>query len=1597
MSKATPGPLLTPVPHPSVEEIQALTADGLYDPRNEKDACGVGFVAHIKGQKAHAIIAQGLKILENLDHRGAVGADKLMGDGAGILIQIPDDFFRAEMAAQGVTLPPPGEYGVGMIFLPKEHASRLACVQELERAIKAEGQVLLGWRDVPVDADMPMSPTVRLTEPVIRQVFIGRGADVIVPDALERKLYVIRKTASAAIQALKLTHSREYYVPSMSCRTIIYKGLLLANQVGQYYKDLSDPRAVSALALVHQRFSTNTFPEWPLSHPYRMVAHNGEINTVKGNFNWMRAREGVMKSPVLGDDLKKLYPISFEGQSDTATFDNALELLTMSGYPLAHAAMMMIPEAWEQHEMMDPRRRAFYEYHASMMEPWDGPAAMVFTDGKQIGATLDRNGLRPARYIVTNDDLVVMASESGVLPIPENHIVKKWRLQPGKMFLIDLEQGRIVDDEELKNQFASARPYRQWIDNVRVRLDSIPAGDTPATAFTETLLDRQQAFGYTQEDLKFLLAPMATAGEEGIGSMGNDSPLAVLSDKNKPLYNYFKQLFAQVTNPPIDPIREAIVMSLNSFIGPKPNLLDINAVNPPMRLEVSQPVLDFKGMARLRNIEGATGGKFKPYEIDITYPLAWGKAGIEAKLASLCAESVDAIKSGHNILIISDRRMDRANLAIPALLALSAIHHHLVREGLRTTAGLVVETASAREVHHFAVLAGYGAEAVHPYLAMETLAAMHQELPGELSADKAIYNYVKAIGKGLSKIMSKMGVSTYMSYCGAQLFEAIGLNKDMVGKYFRGTATQVEGIGVFEVAEEALRNHRAAFGEDPLLESLLETGGEYAWRVRGEEHMWTPDAIAKLQHSARSGKFDTYKEYAQIINDQSKRHLTLRGLFEFKFDPAKAISVDEVESAADIVKRFATGAMSLGSISTEAHTTLAIAMNRIGGKSNTGEGGEDPARYRNELKGIPITQGTKVSDVIGAGVVQADYELKDGDSLRSKIKQVASGRFGVTTEYLVSADQIQIKMAQGAKPGEGGQLPGGKVSDYIGFLRYSVPGVGLISPPPHHDIYSIEDLAQLIHDLKNANPRASISVKLVSEVGVGTIAAGVTKCKADHLVIAGHDGGTGASPWSSIKHAGTPWELGLAETQQTLVLNRLRGRVRVQADGQMKTGRDVVIGALLGADEFGFATAPLVVEGCIMMRKCHLNTCPVGVATQDPVLRAKFAGKPEHVVNYFFFVAEEARQLMAQLGIRKFDELIGRADLLDTRKAISHWKAKGLDFSRVFHRPQVPADVARFHVEEQDHGLDRALDKKLIQKCRDAFETGEKIQFMQDARNVNRSVGAMLSGELIRRRPEGLPDHTVFIQMEGTGGQSFAAFLAQGITLYLIGEANDYTGKGLSGGRVVVRPSIDFRGDATANIIVGNTALYGATSGEAFFRGVAGERFAVRLSGATAVVEGTGDHGCEYMTGGTAVVLGKTGRNFAAGMSGGIAYVFDEDGQFAKRCNTAMVSLEKVLSTAEQEDTVDPAIWHKQQTDEALLKRLIEDHHKWTGSLRARDILDHWADSRAKFVKVFPTEYRRALGELHATRETIEAIDKAVGKPADKKAATKAGKSLTSK
>lgn len=1555
-----------------------MKAQGLYDPANEHDACGVGFVAHIKGNKTHSIVEQGLLILKNLDHRGAVGADALMGDGAGILIQIPDQYYREEMAKQGVELPPPGEYGVGMVFLPKEHASRIACEQEIERAVRIEGQVVLGWRNVPIDTDMPMSPTVRAKEPVIRQIFIGRGPDIMVTDALERKLYVIRKSSGHAIQALKLLHGKEFFVPSMSARTIVYKGLLLADQVGVYYKDLQDARCISALALVHQRFSTNTFPEWPLAHPYRLIAHNGEINTVKGNFNWMRAREGVMKSAVLGDDLQKLFPLIYEGQSDTACFDNALELLLMAGYPIAQAMMMMIPEAWENHTTMDDNRRAFYEYHAAMMEPWDGPAAMAFTDGRHIGGTLDRNGLRPARYIVTDDDLVVMASESGVLPIPESKIIQKWRLQPGKMFLIDLEAGRIIDDQELKNTYANAKPYKAWINSVRIKLDEIKMAEGQAKLdraqgekAQPSLLDRQQAFGYTQEDLKFLMAPMALAGEEATGSMGNDSPLAVMSNKLKPLYNYFKQLFAQVTNPPIDPIREAMVMSLVSFIGPKPNLLDTNNVNPPMRLEVAQPVLGFDDMARLRNISAHTGGKFKSYELDICYPLAWGKEGVEACLASLCAEAVDAVKSGHNILIVSDRAICADQVAIPALLATSTVHQHLVSKGLRASTGLVVETGSARETHHFALLAGYGAEAVHPYLAMETLAEMAHGLPGDLSADKAIYNYTKAVGKGLMKVMSKMGISTYMSYCGAQIFEAIGLNKSLVDKYFKGTASNVEGIGVFEVAEEALRLHALAFGNDPVLADKLDAGGEYAFRVRGEDHMWTPDAIAKLQHSTRSNNFSSYKEYAQIINDQSRRHLTLRGLFEFKLDPTKAIPLDEVEPAKEIVKRFATGAMSLGSISTEAHATLAVAMNRIGGKSNTGEGGEDPNRYTQELKGIPIRQGDTMASVVGSEQIVVDIPLQEGDSMRSRIKQVASGRFGVTAAYLNSADQIQIKMAQGAKPGEGGQLPGHKVSEYIASLRFSVPGVGLISPPPHHDIYSIEDLAQLIHDLKNANPRASISVKLVSEVGIGTVAAGVTKAKADHVVVAGHDGGTGASPLSSVKHAGTPWELGLAETQQTLVLNGLRSRIRVQADGQMKTGRDVVIAALLGADEIGFATAPLVVEGCIMMRKCHLNTCPVGVATQDPVLRAKFSGKPEYVVNYFFFVAEEARQLMAQLGIRTYDELIGRVDLLDKSKAISHWKAQGLDFSAIFHKPETPDGQACRHVEFQDHALEKALDHKLIAQARAALEKGERVSFISPVRNLNRTVGTMLSGEVAKKYGHaGLPDDTIHIQLQGTAGQSACAFLAHGITIDLVGEGNDYVGKGLSGGRIIVRPNTEFRGWAVDNIIIGNTVLYGAIAGEAFFNGVAGERFAVRNSGATTVVEGLGDHGCEYMTGGTVVVLGNTGRNFAAGMSGGIAYVYDPAGDFASKCNTAMVSLDKVVSAAEQH--VDRDAWHTQhrdgvpEADEVILKRLIERHFKHTGSTRARVLLDDWAAARGKFVKVFPNEYKRALIEMAA-------------------------------
>lgn len=1545
----------------SLETRQRAERFGLYESKFEHDACGLGFVASVKGIPSHEIVSQALLILQNLDHRGAVGADPLLGDGAGILIQIPDEFFRAEMAKQNVLLPQPGDYGVGMVFLPREHASRRACEQELERTVKSEGQVVLGWRDVPVNENIELSETVRKAAPVIKQIFIGRGSDVMVPNALERKLYVIRKLAGHKIQALNLKHGKEFYVPSMSTRTIVYKGLLLAHQVGLYYNDLTDARVVSAIALVHQRFSTNTFPSWELAHPYRMVAHNGEINTVKGNFNWLRARERTVMSNVLGDDVKKLLPIIYEGQSDTACLDNMLELLVMSGYPIAQAVMMIMPEAWEQATHMKPGQKDFYEYYGAMLEPWDGPAAICFTDGTRIGATLDRNGLRPARYLLTTDDIVILASESGTLTVPESKIKKKWRLQPGKMFLIDTEQGRIIEDEEIKRQFALANPYKEWTKRLNVHLSDIVA-PTPLPSYNPVPLKaRQKAFGYTEDDLKFVLYPMAEKGQEAIASMGNDSPLPMLSKKSKPLYQYFKQLFAQVTNPPIDPIREQMVMSLISFVGPRPNLLDINNVNPPLRLELSQPILGFNEIAKMRQIEKYTNGKFRSYELDITYSAEWGAEGVEARLASICARAVDAIKEGNNIIILTDRRMDKDRVAIPAPLALSALHQHLIKNGLRMETGIIVETGGAVQTHHMAVLAAFGAEAIHPYLALETL-KKHYKDNSELDADTAIQNYIKAIGKSFKKIMSKMGISTYMSYRGAQIFEALGLEREFVDRYFPGTSCKVGGLGIFDVMQEACNSHKEAF-QNKDDGKLLPLSGEYNWRYGKEEHMWTPEAIYKLQHATRSNSYQTYKEYAEIINDQSRRQMTLRGLMEFNIDPRKAIPVSEVEPASEIVKRFVTGAMSLGSISAEAHAVLAVAMNRIGGKSNTGEGGEDPKRYTEEMKaGKPVIKGgDSLQKILGSDRIVKDIPLQEGDSLRSKIKQVASGRFGVTTQYLNSADQIQIKMSQGAKPGEGGQLPGHKVSEYIAQLRYSVPGVGLISPPPHHDIYSIEDLAQLIRDLKMANDQASISVKLVSEQGVGTVAAGVAKAKAEHIVIAGHDGGTGASPLSSIKNAGTPWELGLSEAQQTLVLNNLRDRVILQVDGQIKTGRDVVIGALLGADEFGFATAPLVVEGCLMMRKCHLNTCPVGIATQDPVLRKRFKGEPKHVINYFFFVAEEVRELMASLGIRKFEDLVGRVDLL-RQKDKDLEKCSKIDLSRVLYDPEEKDPLKRRNSCSPDHGLEKELDFKLLETCAPVFEKGEKISFLSPVKNIHRCVGTRLSSEVVRKfGDKGMEDDTIHIQLTGTAGQSFGAFLIKGITLDLVGEANDYVGKGLSGGRIIVRCPTDFRGKGEENIIAGNTVLYGATSGEAFFNGVTGERFAVRLSGASAVVEGTGNHGCEYMTGGTAVVLGNVGQNFAAGMSGGVAYVYDKDGTFAGNCNRESVGLESVMSSKEQMASGEPSSWHLGKTDEEILLERIEKHFQYTGSQRAREILDNWPQARQKFIKVFPKEYKQAL------------------------------------
>jgi glutamate synthase (NADPH/NADH) large chain len=1533
---------------------------GLYDPANEHDACGVGFVANVKGRKSHEIVQQGLRILENLTHRGAVGADPCAGDGAGLLIQLPDEFLRAECSTLGITLPETGGYGVGMLFLPQPETTRTQCEQLIEQTIAEEGQGVLGWRDVPTNND-GLGLSVKLVEPVIRQIFISRGDNCSTDDDFERKLFIIRKRVEHAVRDSGLEGSECFYVPSFSARTICYKGMLLANQVNTYYPDLNDDRITTALALVHQRFSTNTFPSWDLAHPFRMIAHNGEINTVRGNINWMNARRHSMASDLFNDDLEKLWPLIAEGQSDSACFDNALELLVTGGYSMAHAMMLLIPEAWSGNPLMDEKRRAFYEYHAAVMEPWDGPAAVAFTDGRQIGATLDRNGLRPARYLITNDDLVVMASEMGVLDIAEERIVKKWRLQPGKMFLIDMEQGRIIDDTELKDSLAERNPYQQWLQKTQIRLENLPGEISPMAPDTDTLLDRQQAFGYTQEDIKFLMTPMAVTGQEAIGSMGADNPVAVLSDKSKPLSNYFKQNFAQVTNPPIDPIREELVMSLVSQIGPRPNLLGHASAGEHMRLEVNQPILTNTDIERIRHIEDHTAGAFRTRTIDICYPASEGADGMEAALTSICQQAEKSVGEGFNILILSDRNTDVDHIAIPALLATSAVHHHLVRTGQRTDSGLVIETGAAREVHQFATLAGYGAEAINPYLAFETLISIRDQLPDKLDEEEIQKRYIKAVGKGLFKVMSKMGISTYQSYCGAQIFDAVGLSTEFIDRYFTGTATTIEGIGLKEVSEETVRWHRDAYSDAPIYRNSLDVGGDYAFRMRGEDHMWTPDSIAKLQHATRANDAKTFREFARLVNDQNRRLLNLRGLFEFDFsnDP---VPLDEVEPAREIVKRFSTGAMSFGSISYEAHSTLAVAMNRIGGKSNTGEGGEQPERFKT---------------------------LENGDSRRSAIKQVASGRFGVTTEYLVNSDVIQIKMAQGAKPGEGGQLPGHKVDATIAQVRHSTPGVGLISPPPHHDIYSIEDLAQLIHDLKNVNPEADISVKLVAEVGVGTVAAGVSKAHADHVTIAGFDGGTGASPLTSIKHAGSPWEIGLAETHQTLVLNNLRSRIAVQVDGGMRTGRDVVVGALLGADEFGFATAPLIVEGCIMMRKCHLNTCPVGVATQDPELRKRFTGKPEHVVNYFFFVAEEIRELMAQLGFRTFDEMIGQSQHLNMRKAIDHWKAHGLDYSRILHKPEAGPGVGIYHTDEQDHGLDKALDNELIKLSQAALNDKTPVRIDLPVKNTNRTVGAMLSGQVAKRYGyAGLPEDTISITLRGCAGQSFGAFVAHGIGIELIGEGNDYVGKGLSGGRLVVYPPKETPIVAEENIIVGNTVLYGAISGECYFRGVAGERFAVRNSGATAVVEGVGDHGCEYMTGGIVVVLGESGRNFAAGMSGGIAYVLDERGDFDQRCNLAMVELEPIAAEDDALEQLDHQggdlethgrvdVSHDMTRFDALrLHQLIQKHVHYTDSARGKEILENWNAKLPKFVKVMPVDYRRALQDMQATQSTTEAAAK---------------------
>jgi len=1525
---------------------------GLYDPALGKGSCGVGFIANIKGHKSHQIIDDALSILCNLEHRGAVGADPRAGDGAGILVQIPHDFFAAEARRLGFTLPAAGQYGVGALFMPRDPDWRRVIRDIYADVIRREGMTLLGWRDVPTD-NSTLGETVKPTEPVHQQVFIGRGRKIKDEAEFERRLYLLRKQISNAIYQRRERRFAGYYPVSLSCRTVIYKGMFLADQLVTYYPDLHDPKFASALALVHQRFSTNTFPTWSLAHPYRMIAHNGEINTLRGNLNWMAARQASVSSPLFGEDIEKLWPISYEGQSDTACFDNALEFLVQGGYDLAHAVMIMIPEAWAGNPLMDEERRAFYEYHAALMEPWDGPAAIAFTNGRQIGATLDRNGLRPARYFLTRDDRIIMASEMGVLPIPERDIVTKWRLQPGKMLLVDLDQGRLIPDEELKATLSRKNPYRDWLDRNQIVLEDLPAVAHGGALSNLALLDRQQAFGYTQEDLRILMAPMAALGEEAVGSMGNDSPISALSSKAKLLFTYFKQNFAQVTNPPIDPIREELVMSLVSIIGPRPNLFALEDAPMAKRLEVRQPILTNEDLEKIRAISEIGDGHFKSRTLDTTWAAESGAAGLKDALDGLCARAEAAVREGINIIILSDRRAGADNIPIPSLLACAAAHHHLIRQGLRTSVGLVLETGEPREVHHFCCLAGYGAEAINPYLAFETLIAMNEELAQKLEEKDVVKRYIKSIDKGILKVMSKMGISTYQSYCGAQIFDAVGLKSDFVAEYFTGTATRIEGVGLAQIAEESVRRHRDAFGNAPIYRTALDVGGDYQVRLRGEDHAWTSTTVSALQHAVRGNSYDKFRAFAKIVNEQSETLLTIRGLFRIKDaaeDGRKPVPIEEVEPAQSIVRRFATGAMSFGSISREAHTTLAIAMNRIGGRSNTGEGGEEADRFK---------------------------PMPNGDSMRSSIKQVASGRFGVTTEYLVNSDMMQIKMAQGAKPGEGGQLPGHKVDKIIARVRHSTPGVGLISPPPHHDIYSIEDLAQLIFDLKNVNPDGLVSVKLVSEVGVGTVAAGVSKARADHVTIAGFEGGTGASPLTSIKHAGSPWEIGLAETHQTLVANRLRGRISVQVDGGIRTGRDVVVGALLGADEFGFSTAPLIAAGCIMMRKCHLNTCPVGVATQDPVLRKKFKGQPEHVINFFFFVAEEVRELMAAMGFRTFNEMIGQMQMLDKRQVIEHWKAKGLDFSKLFFKPQAGKGVAIHRREEQDHRIRDILDRRLIADAQPALDRGTPVELVTTIKNTDRTAGAMLSGEIAKRYGHaGLPADTIRVKLTGTAGQSFGAWLARGVTFELEGDANDYVGKGLSGGRIVVRPTADAGIVPEESIIVGNTVLYGAIEGECYFRGIAGERFAVRNSGAIAVVEGAGDHCCEYMTGGIVVVLGRTGRNFAAGMSGGIAYALDEDGSFASRCNLAMVELEPLP----EEEELNAQIFHHShdleshgrvevmadmtQFDAQRLHLLITRHARFTGSARAAAILADWNRYRGKFRKVMPLEYRRALAEM---------------------------------